>query len=49
MSEDKIIFLERGKPTQEQILMQLYDSEPLMSDEIAFSRHYLLEVIDDER
>ena len=48
MSDDRIIFLERGKPSQEQILMQLWDSEPLMSDEIAFSRHYLLKRLEDE-
>lgn len=48
MSDDRIIFLERGKPTQEQILMQLLGSEPFVSDEIAFSRHYLLKRLDDE-
>ena len=48
MSEDKIIFLERGKPTQEQILIQVLSSKPLMSDEIAFSRHYLLKRLEDE-
>ena len=48
MSDDRIIFLERGKPTQEQILMQLWDSEPFGSDEIAFSRHYLFKRLEDE-
>ncbi len=45
---DRIIFLERGKPSQEQILMQLLTGEPFVSDEIAFLRHYLLKRLEDE-
>ena len=48
MSDDRSIFLERGKPIQEQIIMQLLTGEPLRSDEIAFSRHYLLKRLDNE-
>jgi len=38
---NSVIFVDTGKPSREQILEQLKNGKPLISDEEAFERHLM--------